>query len=831
MQKSIIKYLFFILLGLAIVWPSSSFAAEGKWCYTETKGDSIFEGLISVVFGMKQKVTFTDHCYNTQAECLQNSSKCVLTKTDLMSDGKTGDLVTFDGGKCSLYNLSACAKQVVMFGMGIVNFILQWTFWLANQLFNISIKLNLTYFKDLANSSVITSIWATGRDVANIFFIFVMLYVAILTIVQSENGFRTKEMVVKIIITALLINFSIIIPKIIIDVGNSLAYVFYANMGTTDSFGTPDIGSVIARGKGMNPAALLQGDIKNLGASTTTQTTTDDPEWNNSLLRQVMTAVLFCILIYAFLVITFFFLARTVVLLFLIALSSLAFFSRVIGNGKYWDKWLSKLLSETFFAPFFLFLLYIALKMSANPIPLSENGIVGANLALGIMWYLIVCGLAFGSLFFSRSMASWSGQVLAKTGTKKLGTWSKNVAKRQTIGRAGNSLANSNAMKKFQAASPTLGGLAAAGANKMAQAGGWKQKVDADAAQNKSMPNTALRLTHLRNLSTFGELSQSQKEAYSKLSDKERAEMFKEAEKPGNESSLKLLNSLRNWESKRLTTGEQGLQKEQFSKLNTADKRFDYLFKDTVSADDREKLFKSLSSKDRIKLLKQAEETSATDPTNKAFTQVKEQLTAARQKIAEENAKEGKEMLAAEQSYDRTSKANSLLTSISAEKPADVGAISSAFSGLTASEMSDVVEKNQDKLAGDQGILASIKASHLSAINNNNYINQEFKQKLEEKIKSDFDRENSRYEQEKEAFDQAEKEYQEKMKVFNDQQSRQTNMTPAEQARVIRPTPPTINKPRQVDREIKNKMNWFNAHGFSGGKETSTNKSEGTDQK
>ena len=71
--------------------------------------------------------------------------------------------------------------------------------------------------------------WGAVRDVANIFFILMLLYVAIKTVL-SLNVTDNKRLVGVIIIVALLINFSLFTTKVVIDASNILAKIFYNNI-------------------------------------------------------------------------------------------------------------------------------------------------------------------------------------------------------------------------------------------------------------------------------------------------------------------------------------------------------------------------------------------------------------------------------------------------------------------------------------------------------------------------------------------------------------------------------------------------------------------------
>ncbi len=115
---------------------------------------------------------------------------------------------------------------------GCIARIIYWLFYsipsfllgIAAQLFDFLIALTLQsalYTK----ATFIGNAWSVVRDFSNIFFILVLLYVGIQTILGLGHG--TKKVIVQVIVMALMINFSMFFTKIVIDTSNVLALVFY----------------------------------------------------------------------------------------------------------------------------------------------------------------------------------------------------------------------------------------------------------------------------------------------------------------------------------------------------------------------------------------------------------------------------------------------------------------------------------------------------------------------------------------------------------------------------------------------------------------------------
>ncbi|TSC77984.1 MAG: Uncharacterized protein G01um101424_118 [Parcubacteria group bacterium Gr01-1014_24] len=97
-------------------------------------------------------------------------------------------------------------------------------------IFNVVLSISLSsslYTK----SPFIPEAWAVVRDLSNIFFILILLYIGI-KIILGLGGSEVKKMIAQIIIMALLINFSMFFTKIVIDASNILALIFYNKIDT-----------------------------------------------------------------------------------------------------------------------------------------------------------------------------------------------------------------------------------------------------------------------------------------------------------------------------------------------------------------------------------------------------------------------------------------------------------------------------------------------------------------------------------------------------------------------------------------------------------------------
>jgi hypothetical protein len=259
------------------------------------------------------------------------------------------------------------------------------------------------------NNAFINKGWAGMRDIANIFFIIALLFIAFKTILNL-NSSNQKKLIVYIILFALLINFSLFTTRAIIDASNILAKIFYNNIVSKD-----EKGNIIDNGvegqksisigivEKYNPQTIMAKDIaaKNVGT------------------------YIFIILVsigitlytaYMFFAVALLFVARIISLSFSMIFSPVAFASYTIpwkipGIGN--EDWWSDLLKNAFLAPIFVFLLYLIVMFSGflNKI-VVYNSETNPDMLERMMFILVPFALIAGILMKARKMAQeYAGEV------------------------------------------------------------------------------------------------------------------------------------------------------------------------------------------------------------------------------------------------------------------------------------------------------------------------------------------------------------------------------------------------------------------------------------
>lgn len=202
--------------------------------------------------------------------------------------------------------------------------------------------------------ATIRAIWIIFRDIANMFFIFILLYAAIGTILDL-GGVNMKKILRNVIIVAILLNFSLFFTKILVDASNILAITFYNKIiGAVG--GDNGIGGVFMQQFGLT--SLF--DVK--GASEVIRAIADN---GTIKMLEVGVAGLIFMLVAAFIffAMSIMFIRRFVAIIFIFMLSPLAFAAMALPNDKYSSRWWKSLWNQLLFPPACLALLWVVLQI------------------------------------------------------------------------------------------------------------------------------------------------------------------------------------------------------------------------------------------------------------------------------------------------------------------------------------------------------------------------------------------------------------------------------------------------------------------------------------
>lgn len=296
----------------------------------------------------------------------------------------------------------------------------------------------------------INEVWKSFRDIANIVMIAMFVFVAF-AVILNVAAFGIKQFGVKILVVALLINFSLFFTKVIIDASNIVAFQFTKAIGIevssggtvarlNDASGTlgsvsdkvvnSQIGSAIdevheIEQEGVAGAIMQRVGISNAIDSRSLMKVYEEKGTASMFFYSLMTSV-FMIAIAAVL---FFGLAlllvRIVMFFFLMITSALAFAAFMTPKlDGWWDKWWAALIKYALFGPLFMLFIWATLRVT--------SGLTGGNFAdliispsgeawKGIMTLVIVLGLLYASTKVANELSiigsTWATNAAKKTGS------------------------------------------------------------------------------------------------------------------------------------------------------------------------------------------------------------------------------------------------------------------------------------------------------------------------------------------------------------------------------------------------------------------------------
>lgn len=327
------------------------------------------------------------------------------------------------------------------------------------------------------NGGFIENSWTTVRDLTNIVFIFVLLYTAIMTILQQGSA-QVKEVIKGVVIIALLVNFSLVITKVVIDSSNLLAVEFYNKINSIKDAEHPD-----------DPTKNLSLSAAVVGALNPQKFFAPNEDFgkgnSETTLFQILIASVFGIIFivalsFVLLAGGLMFVARTATLWFIMILSPAAFVAYIIpATRSHFSKWWKTLLDQAFFAPFYMFFLYLTVQIisTSNIIGTTTLDNKGTGLSfmspdtatIGLIFkYLIVLFLLGFSLVISKQMGASGADAAQKHWNKGKGWLQKKAtdtgkrwAQKAPGGVARGVMGSERGravLKGFAAKSPRLGG-------------------------------------------------------------------------------------------------------------------------------------------------------------------------------------------------------------------------------------------------------------------------------------------------------------------------------------------------------------------------------------
>lgn len=290
---------------------------------------------------------------------------------------------------------------------------------------------------NLANSPVANSGWNFTAGVANVFLVLVLLVIAFTYILRIET-FEAKKALPRLIIIALLINFSFVFVKVMVDISTFLYNTVLNAAGITAGGETTLVYDVINT-LGFNLNRVIEGFIILLaGFAIKSLIPFLSPFFQLALILGVITLVflpnvvlyytqiaLSFLLASVFLIFTILFVMRIFMIQILAALAPLAFVCFVLPQTKkHWNEWLDHLLGWSFLGVFLFFFLVLGLKAGVGLQPTTPLLVptiaapffgMGGELREYFIYYLfLIVYLALILWLSKRAMPAIAGFILAE---------------------------------------------------------------------------------------------------------------------------------------------------------------------------------------------------------------------------------------------------------------------------------------------------------------------------------------------------------------------------------------------------------------------------------
>jgi hypothetical protein len=302
------------------------------------------------------------------------------------------------------------------------------------------------------NNDAVQSIWGLMRNLINLILILSLVIIAIATILGYKK-YAWKQILWKLIVVALLINFSLVIAGMILDVSNFLAYNFL-NAAKRDNDNLAQ--SMISTFETEKLSGPEKYEITALPPVKQEVKSGWGMSWGNFLIAFFSLVLIGIFALIALLAIFVAMIVRSFMLIALLCVSPVAFAAWIFPDTiKYWKMWWDQFIKWCTFPIIFGLMLYIGI------FAVNKLGITAGDTELGMIPFIIRVFLfsmfLVGGLIFSLQGGGALSQMVMKQASK-IGAAAGAFATKKTAGAITESSTYKKA-GKFLAKVPLLGGV------------------------------------------------------------------------------------------------------------------------------------------------------------------------------------------------------------------------------------------------------------------------------------------------------------------------------------------------------------------------------------
>ena len=332
-------------------------------------------------------------------------------------------------GNVAWNTVKAIVNAPILIAVGTIAVLITVLFGSLNTII-IGALVNLTKYNNFINEPSITATWVVVRDLCNMFFILILLVIAFATILRLPN-YEWKKLLPKLLIMAVLINFSKTICGLIIDFSQVIMMTFVNAWGGAGNFVSM-----------LNMAKFFAG--------VTTKGFTS-PDWSVlNVVAGMLIGIMFLVISGIVLLVALaVFLMRVIMLWIYIVLSPLAFLAAAFPAGqKYATQWWTEFTKYIINGPVLAFFIWLAL-ITSKQITDSESlvfnnpantdqcfSIIQGMCMNNFMPFILSIGMLLGGLMITHEIGGVGSGMAAKgldwakkspmllgKGTMKVGGW------------------------------------------------------------------------------------------------------------------------------------------------------------------------------------------------------------------------------------------------------------------------------------------------------------------------------------------------------------------------------------------------------------------------
>ena len=404
-----------IPVGTSNIYPSVQYVGAGVECLEKTSPNGVTTCT---------RKDLSDTCKNTPAQCTQKEKDVMLELIKAGIYNTPDSLPAGDPNSCGWWNMFACVEYAwnkVVTTIAFIPASIGAAFLIiSGHLFNYSIDHTVIQFKESIFSNIeegVNTAWEAFRDVANIVIIGMFAFIAI-SLILGIKEYGERRMIARVLIIAVLINFSLLFTKMIIDASNFTAYQFYKAAPITIASASGSVsteGDIAAPGfAGSFLKAMGATNVGDLFNALEKQQESKKGSWYGTILFGLLTGVLFLLAAIVMLYGAFLLLARALLFIFLMIISPVAFASWLIPkfSQQGWSMWWDTLLKNAVFAPLLMIMLWASLKIAKQF--QTTGGTIGSlvgnpgdGIGIGALFnYIIILGMLFLSIKLASKFSS-----------------------------------------------------------------------------------------------------------------------------------------------------------------------------------------------------------------------------------------------------------------------------------------------------------------------------------------------------------------------------------------------------------------------------------------